>query len=143
MKRLAAGALALALLPAAAHGDDGDFFGQVGALLGLRAYVLGAMEYCTKYVDARPDFAAAADAWKQRNADDSTALNKVAAPLVSDKTQAEMDRMLTTSIVNAATTAGDKVAYCVRVMDAINSGDNDLAKAHPAEMARVRKAAGG
>jgi hypothetical protein len=143
VKRIAVAAFALVVLPVAAHAQSDELFGQVGGLLGLRAYALGAMEYCTKYVDARPDFAAAADAWKQRNAADSAALDKVATPLVTPKVQAEMDKMLSARIAGDVAAADDKVAFCVRVMDAVNSGDNDFAKAQPDEIARVRAVAGG
>jgi hypothetical protein len=136
---LMAAALVAAALPARA--EDVTFFNQVGALLGLRAYVLGSMEYCTKYVEARPEFDAAAEAWKQRNADDSAALDKVAAPLVNQSVKDQMDKMLTNKIVSDAGAAADKVTFCVGAMDAINSGNNDFAKNKPAEIARVRDAA--
>jgi hypothetical protein len=141
VKCLTLSAMLLALAPFQAHAEDDAFFGQVGSLLGLRAYVLGAMEYCTKYVEARPEFAAAADAWKQRNADDSAALDKVAAPLVNSTVKDKMDHMLTDKIVADAAAASDKIAFCTSAMDAINSGNNDFATNKPSEIARVREAA--
>jgi hypothetical protein len=141
MRRAALIVLALALAPAAAHAEEGSFFNQVGSLLGLRAYALGAMEYCTKYVEARPEFDAAAEAWKQRNAADSAALDKVAAPLVDSRIKAQMDQMLTDKILADAAAATDASAFCVGAMEALNSGNNDLATNKPAEMARVRETA--
>jgi hypothetical protein len=131
---------ALGLSSAVARADDA-FFNQVGALLGLRAYVLGVMEYCSKYVEPRPEFTAAADAWQQRNADDGAALDKVAAPLVNRDTKDKMDKMLTDKVVADIAAASDKIAFCVNAMDAINSGKNDFATNKPAEIARVREAA--
>jgi hypothetical protein len=137
---LAAGLAVASAVPASAAGDK--LYHDAGMLLGVRSYALAAMVYCGDKLGSAGQYQAAADAWSQRNADDSAALDVVIDALdVDTATQAQMDQMVADQINADVAQVGDAASFCEQTLAFMNAGRRDMAAMAADAMANVRSAA--
>lgn len=136
-----AAGLAVALAtPVAAAGDE--LYRDAGMLLGVRSYAMAAMAYCGDELGSAAQYQAAADSWRQRNADDSAALDIVIGSLnVDDGTQAQMDQMVADQIKADVAKVGGAASFCEQTLAFMNAGRRDMAAMATDAMAVVRAAA--
>jgi hypothetical protein len=119
-----------------------DLMSDVGALMGVRLYANGLMDYCFDKVDPSPAFKETSENWKVRNLEDMAVVDKVFVTLpVQAADLANLLQVVSNTITLDMAGAPSDLELCKMASADFDKGAYDVKVKAPEQLARVKAAA--